>query len=148
LLQLQITRHGIEPSGSRAASPSPRLTSAAASARHARRQASGRTRSRRRDLALLKTLGFTRRQLAATVAWQSSVAVGVGLLAGVPLGIIAGRLLWNQFAEQIYAVPSPNVPVLPVVIIAATALALANLVAAWPGRMAARTQTALLLRAE
>ena len=31
-------------------------------------------RRRRRDLALLKTLGFTRRQLAAAVAWQASVA--------------------------------------------------------------------------
>jgi hypothetical protein len=31
-------------------------------------------RRRRRDLAVLKTLGFTRRQLAGTVAWQASVA--------------------------------------------------------------------------
>ena len=30
-------------------------------------------RRRRRDLALLKTLGFTTRQLAATIAWQASV---------------------------------------------------------------------------
>ena len=32
-------------------------------------------RRRRRELALLKTLGFVRRQLAAAVAWQSSIAV-------------------------------------------------------------------------
>lgn len=63
-------------------------------------------RRRRRDLALLKTLGFTRQQLAATVAWLSSVAVGIGVLVGVPLGIVTGRLLWNQFAQQIYAVPA------------------------------------------
>jgi hypothetical protein len=104
-------------------------------------------RRRRRDLAMLKTLGFTRRQLAATVAWQSSVAVGIGVLAGVPLGIVLGRVLWNQFAQQIYAVPRPSVPVLLVVMMAVAALALANLVAAWPGRIAARTQAALL-RAE
>ena len=41
-------------------------------------------RRRRRELALLKTLGFTRRQLAATVAWQASVAVAIGVLVGVP----------------------------------------------------------------
>ena len=41
-------------------------------------------RRRRRDLALLKTLGFTRRQLAAAVAWQSSVAVAIGTVIGVP----------------------------------------------------------------
>jgi hypothetical protein len=82
------------------------------------------------------------------VAWQSSVAVGVGVLVGVPLGIVTGRVLWTQFAGQIYAVPRPSVPILPVVIIAVAALALANVVAALPGRIAARTRTALLLRAE
>ena len=41
-------------------------------------------RRRRRELALLKTLGFTRRQLAAVVAWQSTIAVGIGVVIGVP----------------------------------------------------------------
>jgi ABC-type lipoprotein release transport system permease subunit len=40
------------------------------------------------------------------------------------------------------------VPVLEVVVVALAALVLANLVAAIPGRMAARTPTALVLRAE
>ena len=44
-------------------------------------------RRRRRDLALLKTLGFTRRQLAAAVSWQSTVPVAIGTALGVPLGI-------------------------------------------------------------
>ena len=35
-------------------------------------------RRRRRELALLKTLGFTHRQLAAVVAWQSTIAVALG----------------------------------------------------------------------
>ncbi len=48
-------------------------------------------RRRRRDLALLKTLGFTQRQLAATVAWQSTIAVALGVVVGIPLGIVAGR---------------------------------------------------------
>ena len=43
-------------------------------------------RRRRRDLALLKTLGFTRRQLAATVAWQSTVVAVVGLVIGDTAG--------------------------------------------------------------
>ena len=37
---------------------------------------------RRRDLALLKTLGFTRRQLAAAIAWQSTIAVTAGTIIG------------------------------------------------------------------
>jgi hypothetical protein len=105
-------------------------------------------RRRRRDLALLKTLGFTRRQLAATVAWQSSVAVGFGVIVGVPIGIIIGRELWDRFAGALHVVPAPTVPALTVVAIAIGALALANLVAAIPGQQAARTQTAELLRAE
>ena len=44
-------------------------------------------RRRRQDLAVLKTIGFTRRQLAATVAWQATVAAIVGSAVGIPLGI-------------------------------------------------------------
>jgi hypothetical protein len=105
-------------------------------------------RRRRRDLALLKTLGFTERQLAATVAWHATTAVAIGVVFGVPLGIAVGRWLWDLFAQQINAVPAPVVPVTQVVLIALGALVLANIVAAIPGRLAARTPTALVLRAE
>ena len=105
-------------------------------------------RRRRRDLALLKTLGFTPRQLAAAVAWQASVSAIVGVVVGVPVGIALGRWLWTLFARAIYAVPEPSVPVLEVVVVAVGALVLANLVAAIPGRIAARTPTADVLRSE
>ena len=105
-------------------------------------------RSRRRELALLKTLGFTRRQLASSVAWQSTIAVGLGVAVGVPLGIGLGRFLWTLFAHQIDVVPGPAVPAIAVTVIIVGALVLANLVAAVPGRIAAGTPTAVLLRAE
>lgn len=105
-------------------------------------------RRRRRDLALLKTLGLTRRQLAAVVAWQSSVAVAIGTVVGLPLGIALGRALWDLFANNIHVVPAPTVPVMSIALVAAGALVLANVVAAIPGRIAARTPAALLLRAE
>jgi len=105
-------------------------------------------RRRRRDLAVLKTIGFTRRQLAATVAWQATVAAIVGSAVGIPLGITLGRWLWTEFARQIYAVPQPAVPVISVVLLPLCAVALVNLVAALPGRSAARTPAALALRAE
>jgi hypothetical protein len=105
-------------------------------------------RRRRRDLALLKTLGFTRRQLGLTVATQSTVAVAIGAVVGVPLGIVVGRVLWDLFAGGINAVAQPTVPVVSIALIALGALVLANVVAAVPGRIAARTPTALLLRAE
>src|SRR5205823_8599370 len=105
-------------------------------------------RRRRRGLALLKTLGFTRRQLASVVAWQSSVAIAIGTVVGVPLGIAVGRALWDLFAHQVHVVPRPSVPRLSVALIAVGALVLANIVAAIPGRIAARTPAAPLLRAE
>ncbi len=105
-------------------------------------------RRRRRELAIFKTLGFTHRQLAATVAWQSTVAVLIGTVVGVPVGIIIGRQLWLLFAHEIDVVPTPTVPALTVALIAVGALLLANAVAAIPGRIAARTPTAVLLRSE
>ena len=105
-------------------------------------------RRRRRDLALLKVLGFTRSQLSAVVAWQSNVAVAIGTVVGIPVGIALGRTLWVLFAREINAVPSPTVPVVPIVLITLGALVLANLVAAIPGLIAGRTPAALLLRTE
>jgi hypothetical protein len=105
-------------------------------------------RRRRRDFALLKTLGFTRRQLAAAVAWQSTAVAAVGLVIGVPAGIAAGRWLWLAFAHELSAVPDPVVPAGSVALAAVAALVLANLVAALPGRAAARTPAAIVLRAE
>ncbi len=105
-------------------------------------------RRRRRDLALLKSLGFSRRQLTATVAWQATIDAVIGLVVGIPVGIALGRWLWVLFAHEIYAVPLATVPVLALVYVGLGALVLVNLVAALPGRYAARTPTALVLRAE
>jgi len=105
-------------------------------------------RQRRRDLALLKTVGFVRRQLAAAVAWQATVAALVGIVVGIPLGIVTGRWLWDLFARQIYAVPYPTFSVPSIALVALGTVFLANVVAAVPARNAARTPTALMLRAE
>jgi hypothetical protein len=105
-------------------------------------------RRRRRELALLKTLGFTQRQLRAAVAWQSSVVVVIGMAIGIPLGIGLGRGLWRAFANELHVVSDPTVPVLWIGLIAIGSLLLANLVAALPARFAGRTPTALVLREE
>jgi predicted lysophospholipase L1 biosynthesis ABC-type transport system permease subunit len=105
-------------------------------------------RQRRRQFALLKALGFTQGQIAASVAWQSSVAAVVGVVLGVPIGIALGRWLWTLFADGISAVPHPTVPTLSIAAVALGAVVFANLVAVFPGRVAARTRTSLLLRTE
>jgi FtsX-like permease family len=105
-------------------------------------------RRRRRDMALLKTLGFTGRQLASVVAWQATIAAVIGSIIGVPLGIVVGRSLWVLFARELYAVPHPSVSVPAMALVVIVAVVLANLVAAIPGVRAARTPTALVLRSE
>ena len=105
-------------------------------------------RRRRRDLALLKALGFTQRQLSAAIAWQATVAAVIGGVVGTPLGIIIGRQLWIWFAHNLDAVPDPTTPALSVLFVVIGALVFANVVAALPGRRAARTPTGLVLRAE
>jgi hypothetical protein len=105
-------------------------------------------RRRRRDLALLKTLGFTGRQVSASVAVQATLVGVAGLVVGLPAGIALGRWLWVLFARQIYAVPEPTVPGLAVVLVGVAVLVLVNIVALPPGRAAARTPTASVLRAE
>jgi len=105
-------------------------------------------RRRQREFALLNALGYTQSQVVAAVAWQASVSAGVGAVFGLPLGIALGRWLWALFARGISAVPDPTVPVLWMIVVGLGALVFANIVATIPGRIAARTPTAVLLRAE
>ena len=58
------------------------------------------SRRRRRDLAILKTLGFERRDVRMTVAWQATTVAAIGLLVGLPLGVGIGRFAWNLFADR------------------------------------------------
>lgn len=105
-------------------------------------------RRRRRDLAIYKTLGFTRRQVLAAVVGQSTTVAGIGLLVGLPLGIAAGRFTWNLFTESLGVVPEPVTPLAPILLLMPTTVLVAGLVAALPGRAAARLRPALVLRAE
>ncbi|MGH9246035.1 MAG: FtsX-like permease family protein [Acidimicrobiales bacterium] len=99
-------------------------------------------RRRRRDLAVLKTLGFVRRQVAGTVAWQATTVVVVGMLLGVPAGVIVGRWTWTLLAESLGVVARAEVPLLALAVAAAAAVVLANAIAIVPSQMAARTPAA------
>jgi ABC-type antimicrobial peptide transport system permease subunit len=105
-------------------------------------------RRRRRDLAIMKTLGFTRRMLAATVAWQATVDGLIGSVVGIPIGIILGRELWTLFARDINAVPQPTVPALSLLLVGVGSIVVAVVASTWPGRRAATTPPGLVLRSE
>jgi FtsX-like permease family len=102
---------------------------------------------RRRDLAILKTVGFVASQVRATVAWQATALACAGLIVGVPLGLLAGRWAWILFAGQEAILPAPVISPLTLLVIPAVLL-LANAIAAIPARSAARTQPAVILRTE
>ena len=61
-------------------------------------------RRRRRDLALLKTLGFARSQVLGVVAWEASAFAVVALLIGLPLGYfvtgIVFQLAWSMSQKK------------------------------------------------
>ena len=105
-------------------------------------------RRRRRDLAVLKTLGFTRRQVAATVAWQGTSFALASLVIGVPVGVAAGRWAWHAVADQIGAAAPAVVPMALIAVSVPAALVLAGAVAAGPAWLAARLPAAVALRTE
>jgi FtsX-like permease family/MacB-like periplasmic core domain len=105
-------------------------------------------RRRRRDLAILSTLGFSRGQVSGIVAWQASTLVVLALAVGLPLGIAAGRWGWYLFATQLGIVFEPRVGSIPLLLAAPATILLANLIAVLPGRAASRTKPAVVLRTE
>jgi hypothetical protein len=105
-------------------------------------------RQRRRELALLKSLGMLRGQLRVVVACQTSTILLVAIIVGIPLGIAAGRWAWTAFASAIGVVPTPVVPAIALALGVLALLAAGNLLASWPAAMAARTPVARVLRSE
>src|SRR6266705_31318 len=93
-------------------------------------------RRRRQELALLKVLGMTRGQVRAVVAGQTTLTLLIAVGAGVPLGIICGRLAWHGFARSLGVVPVVVVPVFGLALVVAALVATGNLLAAVPAAVA------------
>jgi ABC-type lipoprotein release transport system permease subunit len=72
--------------------------------------------------------------------------IAVGL--GVPIGVAAGRWAWTAYADHVGVIAEPVVNVLLALLVIPATFLLANLVAALPGRLAARTKPATILRTE
>src|SRR6266536_2705463 len=105
-------------------------------------------RRRRRDLAVLKTLGLLRSQLLRVVSWQASALAAAALLVGLPAGLLAGRWALALFAGSVGVAGTAEVPLPIVLAVIPVTLLLASLLAAGPGWAAARIRPALILRAE
>ena len=105
-------------------------------------------RRRRPELGVLRALGFSRRQLMATVGWQALLMALVAAVVGVPLGIVVGRVAWDALIDELGGISQPVVPMPVILAVVAATLALAYLAAVLPARSAARTQAATALRVE
>ncbi len=105
-------------------------------------------RRRRRDLAILKSLGFMRRQLRTIVVAQALTYTAVAVVAGLPLGVAAGRFAWNVFAEREGIVSEVVVPLPAILSVVPAAAILAAALALLPARWAAATPAATVLRTE
>ncbi len=104
-------------------------------------------RQRSREFATLKSIGFTRRQITSTIAWQSTITTALGLTIGIPAGLLCGRILWRLFSQQLDVVPALNVPIAAIAVVAVAALATANLLAAISARTAQRTRPSVITAA-
>ena len=104
-------------------------------------------RRRRRDFAILKTLGLLRRQVSAISAWQVTTLAVLALLAGLPLGIAAGHWAWSLFADNLGISPGTITPVY-LLAIAPLLIVTANAIAFWAGRATAQLSPAEILHSE
>ncbi len=107
-------------------------------------------RSRRRDVALLKTIGLSRGQALSAVLVQASalILLALAVAVAVPVGALAGRWLWVETARWLGIADDLPLPLLPLGVITIAALAGAATIAAGPGVLAARVQIATALRSE
>jgi hypothetical protein len=105
-------------------------------------------RRRRQELAILKSLGMTRRQVRAIMVWQTGTTLTIAAVVGLALGLFSGRWVWTSFATSLGVLPVTTIPLLELVLgliaLVAAGIALATL----PAVLAARTPTAASLRDE
>ncbi len=105
-------------------------------------------RWRRRDLATLRALGFTRIQVRRVLHTQAVALTTAGVAGGVVGGVIAGRLAWEAAAETIGVPTDLHLRLLPLLAVAVAAVAGARLLAVLPGRVAGRATPAFGFREE
>jgi ABC-type lipoprotein release transport system permease subunit len=103
-------------------------------------------RRARHDLSVARALGCTGAQVRRALFGQATLVVIVGLLVGVPAGIIAGRAAWAAVARSVQVVDVATLPLLGLVAAGAGAVVLGLVIAAGPALGAARRQPADDLR--
>lgn len=102
---------------------------------------------RRRDIAILKAVGFTPCEVSASVAWQASTMLCSALAVGLLPGILAGRGAWATIATALGVPAGATIPVGALALGIPVALLVGLLCSALPGRSAARGAASVALAA-
>ncbi|GAA4040588.1 ABC transporter permease [Nonomuraea soli] len=105
-------------------------------------------RRRAVEVAVMRALGMTRRQARTVVIMQATLLAVIGLSFGVPLGVALGRTLWRVVADQTPLFYQPPIAFWALLLVTPVAVLVANALAVWPGRRAARMRIGHVLRAE
>ena len=105
-------------------------------------------RSRRRDLAILRSLGADRSWITRAVHWQATVLTALPVVVGIPVGIVIGRLIFVAFADSMGAVHDAAIPLLRLAVGAVAVVVMANGVASMVSHRTRRREPALLLQGE
>jgi hypothetical protein len=105
-------------------------------------------RRRRRLFATWRAVGFTPGQVRRAVLWQGEVITFVGVLLGLPAGIVVGRLTWQWVIGDLGVFDAPTTPLLLTIAVVPIALAAALLIGAGPAWLAARGRAGPALRDE
>jgi putative ABC transport system permease protein len=107
-------------------------------------------RERRRDFALLKTIGFTPLQVAVAVSAGAVATAVAGAIVGIPLGFVVTNELVDFFGtDDGWPSGIATAPAAPWLLALAAIAVVVAVVGAWlPARIAARTEIASALRYE
>jgi hypothetical protein len=106
------------------------------------------SRARRVELAVLRAMGLGVGASRLMVYWQATAISIVGLVVGIPLGIVVGRWAWSEVAARVPLVDVPPLALAVVGLAIPVALTLANAVATVPARRLTSLRPAEALRAE
>lgn len=105
-------------------------------------------RRRRRDIAILRALGLSRRQVRTVIMWQATTLAAVAVVFGVPLGTLAGLVAWRWIATSMPLIYVPPLAGLATVLVVLATVIAVHAMAVWPARAAGRARPARMLRAE
>jgi putative ABC transport system permease protein len=104
-------------------------------------------RTQRRDLAILRALGLTSGGAARVLTWQGVTLAAVMLLVGLPLGALAGSLLWRELTRQL-GIGSGSIVAGGLIALVPATVAVAVLASLLPARQLRKDRVGVLLRTE